>query len=445
MFSRLKNIGQQEGFIKYLKNTIWLFLEKIIRMGVGLFIGVWVTRYLGKELFGTFAYVQSLIGIFSIFATLGLDGLLVRDFLDEKINKSKLFGTALVLRLSGTVLVYLILFILLNYILPDKSIRLLCYIMALTLFFQVFYIFEFYFKSKVITKYFTFASLIAFSISSILKVLFIETHKSLIYFIWVIVVESMILSVVLVYLYHKNREVPISSLGFDKRIAFKLLKECWPLIISSFTLSLYLKMDQIMLKHYSNESEVGIYAAALRLSEIWTFIPMVISTSLFPAIIQAKLVSEEKYYKRLQSLYDFMVWLAILLAFPIALFSDYIVLFLYGNEYINSSFVLKVHIWTGIFTFFGCAWSNWILIEKYQLTSLYMNFLSLITNFILNISFIPSYGAKGAAIATLITYSLNHVFFALFFKNQKKGVKMFWQTFNLKRIYYEVRCSIRNR
>lgn len=200
-----------------------------------------------------------------------------------------------------------------------------------------------------------------------------------------------------------------------------------------------------MLKHYSNESEVGIYAAALRLSEIWTFIPMVISTSLFPAIIQAKLVSEEKYYKRLQSLYDFMVWLAILLAFPIALFSDYIILFLYGNEYINSSFVLKVHIWTGIFTFFGCAWSNWILIEKYQLTSLYMNFLSLITNFILNISFIPSYGAKGAAIATLITYSLNHVFFALFFKNQKKGVKMFWQTFNLKRIYYEVRCSIRNR
>ena len=60
------------GFLKYFKNTSWLFFEHILRMTLGLFIGVWVARYLGPNQFGLFSYVQALVAMASIFATLTL-------------------------------------------------------------------------------------------------------------------------------------------------------------------------------------------------------------------------------------------------------------------------------------------------------------------------------------------------------------------------------------
>ncbi|ATA72529.1 O-unit flippase [Capnocytophaga sp. H4358] len=444
MITKLKNIVTQEGFVKYFKNTSWLLLEKIIRMGLGLFVSVWITRYLGKEQFGTFSYVQSLVGIFSIFTTLGLDSLLIREFVDKKIDEAKLFGTVFILRLLGTIFVYVALFLAFNYVIADRSVEIFVYVMALTLFFQIFQIFDFYFKSRVITKYFVIASTIAFVISIALRIYFIQSQKPLIYFLWAIVVEAFVLALFLIYFYIRKGETPIKRFIFDKHIATKLLGESWPWIISAFVLVLYLKMDQLMLKHFLGDAQVGIYAAASKLSEIWAFVPTIVCSSLFPAIINAKSVSEEKYYNRLQALYDLMVWGAILLAIPITLLADNITNMLYGQEYVDSSFVLKVHIWTGIFTFFGSAWFNWVVIEKYQKTGLYMSILSLIANFVMNYFVIPIYGAKGAVITTLITYSLSHIFFALFFENQKKAVKMFWNTFNLKRIYYEIRSSLRS-
>jgi probable polysaccharide biosynthesis protein len=56
---------------------------------------------------------------------------------------------------------------------------------------------------------------------------------------------------------------------------------------------------------------VGQYAAATRLSEIWYFIPTVVVSSLFPAIVNARRQSEELYCDRLQKLFDLVAWIAI--------------------------------------------------------------------------------------------------------------------------------------
>lgn len=70
--------------MKYFKNTSWLFGEKILRMVVGLFVGVWVARYLGPAQFWLFSYAQSFVGLFTAFATLGLDGIVVHEFVRDK-------------------------------------------------------------------------------------------------------------------------------------------------------------------------------------------------------------------------------------------------------------------------------------------------------------------------------------------------------------------------
>jgi Na+-driven multidrug efflux pump len=93
-----------------------------------------------------------------------------------------------------------------------------------------------------------------------------------------------------------------------------------------------------------------------------------------------------------------------------------------------------IHIWAGVFVFFGSAWSKWMLAENYQSTSLKMNILAMLANIILNLILIPMYGIKGAAIATFISYALGHTVLALMFKNQKKAITMFWDTINMRRI-----------
>ena len=52
MIANLKLLVQNKGFMRYFQNTSWLMAEKIIRMGVGFFVSVWIARYLGPDQFG---------------------------------------------------------------------------------------------------------------------------------------------------------------------------------------------------------------------------------------------------------------------------------------------------------------------------------------------------------------------------------------------------------
>ena len=91
MLNKLKSLKDHQGFMKYFKNTSWLFAEKILRMVVGLFVGIWVARYLDPEQFGLFSYAQSFVGLFTAFATLGLDGIVVRELVKDESRRVGVF------------------------------------------------------------------------------------------------------------------------------------------------------------------------------------------------------------------------------------------------------------------------------------------------------------------------------------------------------------------
>jgi O-antigen/teichoic acid export membrane protein len=164
-----------------------------------------------------------------------------------------------------------------------------------------------------------------------------------------------------------------------------------------------MKVDQIMIKEMISVEAVGQYAAAVKISEAWYFIPMVIASSLFPAIIDAKKQSEALYYARLQKLYDLMVWMAIAIALPMTFLSDWVVNLLYGEQYNQAGSVLMIHIWTGVFVFLGVASGKWFTTENLQMLAFRRTFYGMVMNVVLNFILIPKYGAQGAAVATLIS------------------------------------------
>lgn len=423
MRKKIRSLTEHQGLMKYAKNTSWLFAEKILRMVVGLFVGIWVARYLGPDQYGLLSYAQSFVGLFLAFAALGLDGIVVRELVNHEHKRDELLGTAFGLKLIGAFIVLIVLAVAINFTSNDSYTNMLVFIIASATIFQSFNVIDMYFQSRVLSKYIVYANVIALFIASVIKVILILNEAPLIAFVWVVLFNSFIVAVGYLYFYFHN-QMSFKEWRFSKQMAIILLKDSWPLILSGIVISIYMKIDQVMIKEMLDTEAVGQYAAAVRLSEAWYFIPMVIASSLFPAIINAKKESEELYYARLQRLYDLMVWMAIVIALPMTFMSDWVVNLLYGEEYIQAGSVLMIHIWAGIFTFLGAANSKWIISENLMINGMIRTTVGAIVNVVLNYVLIQKMYIEGAAVATLISYFIANYFGLLFYSKTRY---CFWQ------------------
>jgi len=306
----VKIIWSSSGFRRYFVNTGWLFFEKILRMAIAFCVGVYVARYLGPGNYGLLNYSISFTMLFSAITTLGLDNIVIRELVRDEKKRDELLGTTFILKIAGSILLLGILTLAIRFTQNDNFTNLLIFIIAAGTIFQSFNVIDFYFRSRVLSKYTVYAQTVSGISSAIIKILFIYFRMGLIYFAAVILIESMLLAIGLIAVYTRQKLSVFNwKVRFD--LAKRLLRDSWPLILSGVTISIYMRIDQVMIKGMLNSEAVGNYAVAVRLSEVWYFIPMAITNSLFPAIISAKKVSEKLYYGRLQKLYDLMVWLAI--------------------------------------------------------------------------------------------------------------------------------------
>ena len=422
MIKRLKHLAQtvknHQGFRRYFANTSWLFAEQLLRMVAGLLVGIWVARYLGPEQFGIFSYAIAFTSLFNSIAKLGLDGIVVRDLVKEAEKRDIYLGTAFWLKLLGALLMLGIVAIAMQLTSSDPLTNLYILIIASGAIFQSFEVVDFYFQSKVLSKFVSICKMAQLFISSLLKLYFIYTGAELIYFVLVTLLDQVTLALSL-YIAYRFQELGSFYGHFNKAIAKQLLKDSWPLIFSGLVIMIYMRIDQIMIKEMLGERDVGLFSAAVRLSEVWYFIPVIISTSLFPSIVNAKKISDKLYDTRLRHLYTFMIWLAIMIALPMTFLSNWLVTLLYGEAYREAGQILMIHIWAGVFVFMGVASSKWFISEGLQRHLTINTVAGAIMNILLNIFLIPKYGIYGAAIATVMSQALASYFMNILFKRTR--------------------------
>jgi O-antigen/teichoic acid export membrane protein len=420
MINSLKSLKYHQGFIKYFKNTSWLLAEKILRMIVGLFVIVWLTRYLGPRRFGLLAYSQSLIGIFIAFSSLGLDVIIVRELVKQTKNQSLLLGTAFFMKLTAGVLSMIVIFIINFFSETQDESNLLTSIIIFCLVFQGFNVIDTYFQSKVISKYVVCSNTIAFTISSILKIVLIFIGAELQYFAYALVFDSFIIAIGYFSIY-RLRKQSVLLWRFDKVVAKYLIKSSWPLMLVTVSAFIYTRTDQIMIKWLVNSEAVGQYAAAIRVSELFYFIPGLIAQSTFPKIIEAKNDNNQKeYFKLLEMLYRITIWIAIPIALGMCFGSHYIVAILYGSKYLYASTILSILAFGIIFNAIGSIFIKILYAEHFERKYLYRSIIGVLVNIILNYFFIQKYGAIGAAVATLITLFIIHYIYDLTDKDLRK-------------------------
>jgi O-antigen/teichoic acid export membrane protein len=422
------------GFKKYFFNTSWLFFERALRIISGILIGAWVARYLGPEQFGIFSYAHTIVALFSIFASFGIDGILNRELVAQKENRDKLLGTAFGIKFFGTFFFLLLIFLFLQLSEHSSFEQSMVYIVASSVFLYSFNVIDHYFASIVRSKYVVYINIVSLLISSFLKLYFIYLHAPLLWFAYLVVFDFFVIAAGFVFVYTKQR-LSILNWKFDQTIALQLLKDAWPLIFSGIVISIYMKIDQIMLQNMLGNEAVGQYAAALKISEGLLFIPVILTNSLFPAIINAKKIDQHLYNKRFEDLYDLMYILALSISIPLFLLSGFIIETLYASEYAQAAHILRIQLSGMVFVFLGVACGSWFLSENKNKETFYRNLFGAVVNVVLNWIFIPRYGIAAAAYTTVFTHMVISYLSLVFIKGSTHNFMMITRTLFFVSLY----------
>lgn len=403
-WANLSRVKEKIPSKKSLINVGWLFFDKIFRMATGMVIGVWLARYLGPKNYGLLNYANVFPLILAPLASLGINNILVSEIPTRKAEDiNRIIRTAVNLRFVSGLIAFILITLVSYYInASDQYLIFLISISALSLIIQCFDTLDIYFQSIQKVHYVIIPKVSIFFLASIFRIYGLIENYHIDFFI-IITITELLTSYLIIYVtYCFQNHSSIFSIVFDKTISKWLIKIAWPLMLSEFFVFIYMRIDQLMLKYLTNTEELGRYSAALRLSEVWYFIAGAITMSVYPSIIILRNSNYTDYLNRYQKLLNVLAIGGITIGLIFSIFSNEITSLVYGQKYLGISYILSIHIWTGLFVFIGIGTNNWFIVENMQRFLLWKTIIGAVINAILNYFLIPHYGAIGASVATLI-------------------------------------------
>lgn len=370
-------------------------------MLLSLVVGVLSARYLGPSNYGTINYAASYISFFSIACALGLEGIVVKEMVDNRESEGVVLGSSIIMRLVAGLLSMIVVCIIVTIANPEDHVLLIVtFLQSLVLLFNAFHIIDTWYQSYLRSKTSTIIKCIAYTGMSVYRIWLLATGKSVEWFAFATSLDALLIAVMFLIRYGKDGA---QKLKFNITISKHLIGLSYHLIISSLMAVIYNQMDRIMIGKMIDQTHVGYYAAASTICHMWLFIPQALANSAQPLIIGLKGKDENLYNKRIKQLSGTIFWMGVLFAICITVLSHFIINFLYGENYAQARKPLILIIWSTVFAEMSYSKSIWMVCEKKQKYSKYILLCGVIINLTLNSIWIPTIGMNGAAIATIIT------------------------------------------
>lgn len=420
---------------KLLKNQVfanmrWLISGRILQMAIALVINMITARYLGVNNYGIINYVSSYVSFFTPICSLGLESIIIKELVDKPDKQGETIGTAMGMRVISSILSMAAILVFLGVVDNGNRVMLgVAFVQSMILVFNTADLFEFWYQSRLESKVSVSVRTVGYLITAVYKITILVFQKSIYWFAFTNTLDMIIAFIFLMIVYKKSGG---QKLVFNINTGKKMLKISYNFIISGLMVAVYAQMDKIMLGKMLDTYTVGLYSVGIYICSLWNFIPESIIASLRPGIMEIKKVSEELYRKKLKQMYALIIWISILYATCVCIFSKYIILILYGKDYLGARTPLMIAVWYCGFSLMGSARDVWIICEGHQKYSKWFALIGAVTNFGLNLLLIPRIGMIGAAIATLTTQIMTGFIVTLFFKNTRENNKFLIEAFMLK-------------
>jgi PST family polysaccharide transporter len=175
-----------------------------------------------------------------------------------------------------------------------------------------------------------------------------------------------------------------------------------------------MRIDQVMLGRMLGDEAVGVFSAAVTISEAWYFIPVAFMTAIAPALTAAFQKSEADFERQLLASMRILLWVSIVAAVVLSLSAPSLIALLYGGQYLGAAPVLAMHAWAGVFVALGVASGPWFVNHGMLKAGMYQAVAGALVNVGLNLWLIPQFGPQGAAASTVVSYATSVILFNLF-------------------------------
>jgi O-antigen/teichoic acid export membrane protein len=403
---------------KYIKNATILFAERVLLIGLSLLVNVTATRYLPQSDFGTLNYLLSLTGTLIPISKWGYDSILVREFVRQPALTPQIMRVGLQLRVVGAIFSVVLALVIHHFFGTESQNIWVLWLFGIFIG-TAFTVPDSYFQAK--TQVAT-ASGIRVSVGvfmAILRLILLYQHISFDWYLLTFPLDPLLQAAIFWVIYLKNTANGSFQMTNYWHLTKSIFSSSWPMALMACVALLNARADFLIINQLSGATALAVYSTAAKLSEAWYFLPTAFATAYFPWLSKSKtdthLLSPKQYHV-VGQLSGGGFWTAVAIALAMQWFAQPIIVLLFDDRYLASISILQIHIWAGVFIFWGHPISKLLIVSHLERYLLYIKLIATAANISLNYWFIPRYGIIGSAWASLITYALGSCIGYAFFK-----------------------------
>lgn len=415
---------------KIIQNASWIIVCRVIQSLMSLIIGTISARYLGPSNYGLISYASAVVAFFVPIVQLGLRNVLVQEILERPDQEGETLGTALFMSVMASLVGIFgaICFVsIANRGETDTII--VCSLYSISLVFQMTEMIQYWYQAKLLSKYTSIASLIAYAIVSTYRIYLLITQKSVYAFALTNALDYFLISAILFSIYYRRGE---QKLSVSRSLAGQLFARSKYYIVAGMMITIFSQTDRIMLKHMVGEDATGFYSAAITCASISSFVFGAIIDSLRPVILENKKNNSNMFEKNMIRLYAIIIYLGLTQSIALTFLAKYVVFLLYGSEYLATVSILQIVTWYTSFSYMGTVRNIWILAEKKQHILWIINLAGAFLNVIGNFLLIPLFGANGAALASVMTQFFANVILCFIIREIRRNAYLIIKSLNPK-------------
>ncbi len=413
---------------KIFNNAKWIIGCRIVQSLIQLVVGMLSARYLGPSNYGLIHYASSLVAFAIPVMRLGLSSTLVQEYVERPEQEGAVLGTALAMNAIAAVASIIGVTAFAAVANPGETTTVLvCALYSVSLLAQSLEMIQCWFQAKLLSKYSSLAMLGAYILVSAYKIFLLITGKNVLWFALSHAVEYGATGVLLLLAYRKQGTQKLAVSG---TLAKALISKSHHYISAALMVVVFNSTGAVLLKLLHGEVENGYFSAAMTCTSITGFVFGAIIDTARPVILQSKQGPGDAYERNVSLLYGITTWLSLAQSVCFAIFAELVIWVLYGESYLPAAQVLRILGWYCAFSYMGSVRNIWILAEQKHDLLFKINLGGAAASLALNACLIPAWGARGAALATVLTQIFTNVLMGFLLKDVRENNRLMLKGMN---------------
>lgn len=418
---------------KIINNAKWIIGCKIAQSLIQLAIGMLSARYLGPTNYGLIDYAASLVAFAVPIMQLGLSSTLVQEYIAEPEREGQIAGTQLALNVICSLACIAGVGMFAVAANPgEPTTVVVCLLYSISLLFQACDMIQYWFQAKLLSKYYAISLLCSYVVVSAYKIWLLITGKSVYWFALSHTVEYCVMGILLYVAYHNHGT---QKIGFSLLLAKKMIGKSKHYIVATLMVVLFQRIAGILITQLIGRTENGYFAAAITCNGVTGFVINAIIDTARPVILESRKVSHADFEKNVSRLYSLMTWMGLAQSVGFTVFAPLMVRILYGVDYLPAIPVLQILAWNTAFSCMGAVRNIWILGEEKHNILWVINLCGAMASIVLNWLLIPLWGARGAAVASVLVQILANVIMGFILKPIRRNNYLLLKGLNPKLLH----------